>query len=59
MATTAGDQINGALRLLGILAEGETLYRASINSKIPIADIRRINKLKSNSVKPGTKLLLR
>lgn len=24
MATTAGDQINGALRLLGILAEGET-----------------------------------
>lgn len=42
-----------------ILSEGETLYRASINSKIPIADIRRINKLKSNSVKPGTKLLLR
>jgi len=24
MATTAGDQINGALRLLGVLAEGET-----------------------------------
>ena len=42
-----------------ILSEGETLYRASINSKVPIADIRRINKLKSNNVKPGTKLLLR
>ena len=24
MATTANDQINGALRLLGVLAEGET-----------------------------------
>ncbi|MEY2916064.1 MAG: hypothetical protein RL454_993, partial [Actinomycetota bacterium] len=24
MSTTAGDQINGALRLLGVLAEGET-----------------------------------
>jgi hypothetical protein len=24
MATSAGDQINGALRLLGVLAEGET-----------------------------------
>ena len=42
-----------------ILSEGETLYRASINSKVPIADIRRINNLKSNNVKPGTKLLLR
>ncbi len=42
-----------------ILSEGETLYRASINSKVPIADIRRINNLKSNNVRPGTKLLLR
>ena len=29
MATTAGDQINGALRLLGILAEGETTSAAT------------------------------
>ena len=29
MATTAGDQINGALRLLGVLAEGETSSAAT------------------------------
>ena len=42
-----------------ILQEGETLYRASINSKIPINEIRKLNSLKSNNVRPGTKLLLR
>ncbi len=41
-----------------ILQEGETLYRAAINSKVPISELRRINKLKSNNVYPGTKLLL-
>ena len=42
-----------------ILQEGETLYRAAINSKVSISELRRINKLKSNNVYPGTKLLLR
>jgi len=42
-----------------ILQEGETLYRASINSKVSIAELRRINNLKSNNVYPGTKLLLK
>ena len=41
-----------------ILQEGETLYRAAINSKVSIIELRRINKLKSNNVYPGTKLLL-
>jgi outer membrane protein OmpA-like peptidoglycan-associated protein/LysM repeat protein len=41
-----------------ILQEGETLYRAAINSKVPISQLRIINKLKSNNVYPGTKLLL-
>ena len=42
-----------------ILQEGETLYRASINTQVPIQQIRKLNNLKSNNVYPGTKLLLK
>ena len=34
MATTAGDQINGALRLLGVLAEGETPSAETANDSL-------------------------
>lgn len=42
-----------------IVNEGETLYRVSINTKVSTAELRRINNLKNNSIKPGTKLLLK
>ncbi len=42
-----------------ILNEGETLWRVYKNTGVPLADLRRINDLKSNDIKPGTKLLLK
>ncbi len=42
-----------------IVNEGETLYRVSVNSKVSLVELRRINNLTSNSIKPGTKLLLK
>ena len=42
-----------------IVQQGETLYRVSVNTGVTTNELRRINKLKSNSIKPGTKLLLK
>jgi OOP family OmpA-OmpF porin len=42
-----------------IVQEGETLYRVFVNTKVATAELRRINNLTSNSIKPGTKLLLK
>jgi LysM repeat protein len=42
-----------------IVNEGETLWRVYKNTGVPLADLRRINDLKSNDIKPGTKLLLK
>ena len=42
-----------------IVQKGETLYRVAVNSGVTTNDLRRLNNLKSNSIKPGTKLKLR
>ena len=42
-----------------IVQHGETLYRVSVNTGVTTNELRRINNLKSNSIKPGTKLLLK
>lgn len=42
-----------------IVNEGETLYRVSVNTKVSTAELRRINNLQNNNIKPGTKLLLK
>lgn len=42
-----------------IVNEGETLYRVSVNTKVSTVELRRINNLQNNSIKPGTKLLLK
>ncbi len=42
-----------------IVQQGETLYRVSINTGVTTNELRRINNLKSNSLKPGTKLMIR
>lgn len=42
-----------------IVSEGETLFRVYVNTKVKLAELRRINNLKSNDVKPGRKLLLK
>jgi outer membrane protein OmpA-like peptidoglycan-associated protein len=42
-----------------IVQQGETLYRVSINTGVTTNELRRINNLKSNSIKPGTKLMIR
>ena len=42
-----------------IVQYGETLYRVAVNTGITTNELRRINNLKSNSIKPGTKLKLK
>lgn len=42
-----------------IVQRGETLYRVSVNTGVTTNQLRKINNLKSNSIKPGTKLMLR
>ena len=42
-----------------IVQQGETLYRVSVNTGVTTNELRRINNLKSNSIKPGTKLFLK
>jgi outer membrane protein OmpA-like peptidoglycan-associated protein/LysM repeat protein len=42
-----------------IVNEGESLYRVSVNSKVSLDDLRRINNLTNNNIRPGTKLLLK
>lgn len=42
-----------------IVQYGETLYRVAVNTGVTTNELRRINKLKSNSIKPGTKLKLK
>lgn len=42
-----------------VVQKGETLYRVAVNSGITTNELRKINNLTSNSLKPGTKLMLR
>ena len=42
-----------------IVSEGETMYRVSVNTKISIDKIKELNKLKSNNLYPGTKLIIK
>lgn len=42
-----------------IVQQGETLYRVAINTGITTNELRKINNLTSNSIKPGTKLMLK
>ena len=53
------EQAKNILNGFYIVQEGETLYRVFVNTKIPVADLRRINDLKSNNIVPGRKLLLK
>lgn len=39
--------------------KGETLYRVAVNTGVTTNDLRRLNNLQSNSIKPGTKLKLK
>ena len=42
-----------------IVQKGETLYRVAVNTGVTTNDLRRLNNLQSNSIKPGTKLKLK
>lgn len=53
------EQVKNIANGFYIVQEGETLYRVFVNTKVPLADLRRLNDLKNNNIKPGTKLLLR
>jgi OOP family OmpA-OmpF porin len=57
--TITDEQRKNILNGFYIVQEGETLYRVSINTGITTNQLRKINKLKTSSIKQGTKLLLK